>query len=395
MESAEMKLCMVNGYYHPFTGGTEKHMFELGRRLARTEEIHVVTSKLEGTPEFEVIQGIKIHRLRTWHLKMPFIYPPPMPLAMGVMQKIIELDKEHDFDAFNLHGRWFPAYNMVVDYANKKGKLMVLTLHNQRPIGISRTIATFGKLYEMVIGREVLRNVDRIISVSAAAKKDIMLYGLAGEKITVIHNGVDVNFYKPSPPILRKKYKDGCDNLLMFVGRIIQQKGLGYLMAAMPDVLKEFPSTKLVIVGKGKQLGEIKSAVKRRGLENSVIFPGFVDESQMPSLYSSADIFVLPSLWEVLPIALLEALACGVPLAASDAGGNPEIVENGKNGFIFKRADKDAIVQSLTAMLADKNKMLEMGRKSREIACRKFDWEIIKNRTLLFYGEALKEHYAR
>ncbi len=389
-----MKLCMVNGYFHPFIGGSEKHMYELGRRIARTEDLFVVTSRLEGTAEYEELENMKVHRLPTKHYKMPLIYPPPLPLTRGLESKLAELDDEHDFDAFNLHGRWFSSYNRVVDYANKKGKLMVLTLHNQRPLGISPSISIAGIFYDNIKGKKVLRGADKIIAVSAASKTDIAEYGIDPEKIVVIHNGVDTEFYKPSTPSFQDEYKNGFDNLLIFVGRIIQQKGLTNLIDAFPRVLKEHPKTGLLIVGKGKLKKQLREKVKKMDLEKNIIFPGFIPEDKMPELYSSADIFVLPSLWEVLPIALLEALASGAPLLASNAGGNPEIVEMGSNGHIFEKGNVDMLVEKLNMMLSDKEGRMQMGKRSRQCALEKFDWEIIKDKTLSFYKGAMDDFYS-
>jgi len=388
-----MKLCMVNGFFHPFIGGSEKHMYELGRRLARADEVHVLTSRLDDTSEFEVLEGMQVHRLATRHKKIPVIYPPPLPITKGVEDKLEELGKKIDFDAFNLHGRWFPNWNKVVDHANKKKKLMVLTLHNQRPLGISPIVSLSGTMYDTVFGKKVLHNVDRIISVSAAAKVDIMNYGIEPEKIEVIHNGVDTGFYKPSEPTYHEKYKDGMDNLLIFVGRIIEQKGLKYLIEAMPEVLKEHPKTRLLITGKGKFKDRHIQEVKKLGLENNIMFPGFVPEEEMPNLYSSADIFVLPSLWEVFPIAMLEALASGAPLLASDAGGNAEMIEQDGNGRVCERGNSKALADNLRIMLDDPNKLKTMGQRSREIAVDRFDWDIITRKTKAHYQTMMNEFY--
>ena len=388
-----MKLCMVNGFFHPFIGGSEKHMYELGRRLAMDNDVHVVTSRLDDTPEFEVIEGMQVHRLATRHKKLPAIYPPPLPITRGVEVKLEKLDGETNFDAFNLHGRWFPNWNRVVEYANKKGKLMVHTLHNQRPLGISPVVSFTGTVYDSVFGKRVLHNVDRIISVSAAAKVDIMNYGIEADKIEVIHNGVDTNFYKPSEPTYHEKYRDGMDNLLIFVGRIIEQKGLRYLIEAMPEVLKEHPKTRLLITGKGKFKDRHIQEVKKLGLEDNIMFPGFVPEEEMPNLYSSADIFVLPSLWEVFPIAMLEALASGAPLMASDAGGNAEMIEQDGNGRVCERGNTKALADDLRIMLDDPNKLRSMGQRSREIAVERFDWDIITKKTRTHYRNMMSDFY--
>lgn len=389
-----MKLCMVNAFYHPYIGGSEKHMWELSRRLARKNDVHVVTSQWECEPGDYDLEGVQVHRLPTKFYKMPLIYPPPLPSTNGVPKKLEQLDALHHFDAFNIHGRWFSDYNEVVWFARKKGKLMVKTLHNQRPLGISMGVSVVGMTYEAMRGKKVLRTVDKIIAVSAAAKKDVMNYGLPENKFTVIHNGADTGVYKPSPSDYLDKYKDGCDCLMLFVGRVIQQKGLHHLLNVMPDLLKEYPRTQLLIVGKGGKLEELQSMVRKKRLEGHVIFPGFVSDDKLPELYSNADMFVLPSLWEVLPVAMLEALSCGSALCASDAGGNPEMVDVGKNGLIFRKGNEPEMLEKLREMVGDPAMRKRMAVASRETALARFDWEIIAKRTQEFYDKEIPEHDA-
>lgn len=385
-----MRFCMVNAFFSPYIGGTEKHMYELGRRLAKQEALYVLTSRLKNTKEYEELENMKIFRVKAKEYKMPLIYPPPLVIARDARKKIERLDKEIDFDVFNLHGRWFPDFGYVVKYANRKGKLVTLTLHNGRPVGISPLVTVLGTSFDIAYGKKLLKKVDRIIAVSASVKEDISKYGLDKDKIVVIHNGVDTEVFKPTEPVFKEQY-EGCDNLLLFVGRIIEQKGLDHLIDAMPRILKEYPSTKLLIVGKGKMKPRLIKKVKKMDLNKEIIFPGFIDEELMPNLYSSADVFVLPSLWEVLPIALLEGLSCGAPLLASDAGGNPEIVENGKNGFIFEKRNDEELIEKLRIMLDDHTLRKNMRRESRETALKKFDWDLITAKTSDFYRELIDE----
>ena len=385
-----MKFCMVNAFFYPYIGGSEKHMYELGKRIAKKEELYVLTSLLKNTKEYEELEDMKIFRVKAKEYKMPLIYPPPFITAPYARKEIERLDEELDFDVFNLHGRWFPDFGYVVKYANQKGKLVTLTLHNGRPVGINPLVTVLGTCFDLAYGKKLLKKVDRIIAVSASVKEDISKYGLNKDKITVIHNGVDTEVFRPTEPVFKEKY-EGCDNLLIFVGRIIEQKGLDHLIDAMPRILKEYPRTKLLIVGKGKIKPRLIKKVKKMDLNKRIIFPGFIDEELMPNLYSSADVFVLPSLWEVLPIALLEGLSCGAPLLASDAGGNPEIVENGKNGFIFEKKNEEELIEKLRIMLDDHNLRKKMRRESRKIALKKFDWGLITARTLNFYRELVDD----
>lgn len=390
-----MKICLVNAFFHPYKGGTEKHMYELGRRVAKKEDVFVYTSRLENTKAREDLEGMKIYRTEARLYKMPLIYPPPLALAPNVKKEIAALDKKFDFDIFHLHGRWYPDFGFVAKYAKKKKKLFMMTLHNARPVGISPTITTLGTFYDAVYGKKLLKAADRIIAVCRFVKEDIAKYGIDKAKIEVIHNGVDTEFFKPSKKTFKEKYADKFDTLFVFLGRLIPQKGLPYLIDAMAEVAKEYPKTGLLIVGKGKEKSKLERRVRRLALDKNVIFPGFIPEEQLPHVYSSADVYVLPSLWEVLPISLLEASACGAPLLASDAGGNPEVIENGVNGFIFKRGDTKALAQKMRTLIGDPKMRRKMGRESRRMAMKKFDWELIAKKTLKYYQDSFEGFYSR
>jgi len=390
-----MNICLVNAFFHPYTGGTEKHMYELGRRVAKRENVFVYTSKLKGTKAQEVLEGMKIYRTDVSTYKMPLIYPPPFVIAPKVKKEIQELDEKFDFDIFHLHGRWYPSFDFVAKYAKSKRKLFMLTLHEARPVGISPLITFLGTLFDAAYGKKVLGAADRLIAVCKFVKEDIAKYGINKGKIEVIYNGVDTGFFKPSKKTFKEKYSDRFDVLLVFVGRLIQQKGLPYLIDAMAEIVREYPRTGVLITGRGKEKEKLEARVRNLALDKNIVFSGFIPEEQLPNLYSSADIFVLPSLWEVLPIALLEALACGAPLLVSDAGGNPEVVENGINGFTFKRRDTQGLAEKIRMMIDDEKTRKRMGKKSREIAVKKFDWEQIAKRTMECYRESHEEFSKR
>jgi glycosyltransferase involved in cell wall biosynthesis len=381
---------MVNAFFHPYLGGTEKHMYELGRRIAREEEVFVYTSLLDGTERFEDLEGMKIFRTKARFYRMPLIYPPPFVLARRVKREISELDRKFDFDVFHLHGRWFPDFGHAGKYAKERKKLFMLTLHNARPLGISTPITAIGALYDELYGKKLLRMADRIIAVSNFVKWDIARYGVDGTKIEVIHNGVDTSFFKPSEKTFREKYSH-FDTIFLYLGRLIKQKGLPYLIHAMAEVVRECPRTGLLIAGAGEERNKLEALVGRLAMEKNVAFLGFVPEEQLPNLYSSADAYVLPSLWEVLPISLLEAMACGIPLLVSDAGGNPEVVEDGINGFVVRKADSSALAQKMKTLIADPEMRRRMGKESRRIAVEKFDWDLAARKTLDYYRRSLEE----
>jgi len=384
-----LNFCMTNPFFHPYTGGTEKHMYELSKRLSKYYNLHVLTSRLPGMKKEEDINGVHVHRVKSHTYKMPPIYPHPLIFAWSARKRMRQLDKEENFDVINLHGRWAFDFGYSIKYGKKKDKFCTLTVHNKRPRGVSPGVTVMGTVYDAFYGRRIMKKADALIPVSHDAKEDLLNYHIPADKMHVIHNGVDTKFFRPSTPTYKDKYLDGFDNLLIFQGRIIRQKGLKYLMNAMPKILEEHPKTKLLIIGSGKDTKKIKRQTASMKLNDYVGFPGFIPEQDLPHMFSSADVFIMPSLWEVLPITLLEALSCGAPLVASNAGGNPEIVKHCKNGYIFDMKDSDTMAHYINKLLSDRNLRKKMGKESRNIALKEFDWDIITKQTIDFYNNAL------
>ena len=186
----------------------------------------------------------------------------------------------------------------------------MMTIHNARPVGISLPVTVGGLAFDWLIGRWPFALADRIIAVSEWVRGDIAKYRIDPGKIVPVHNGIDVSAFRPSAEKnVRTQYGIGDDPMLLFVGRMITQKGVPYLIDAMPLVLKEHPRAKLFLVGRGSALKSLKTKVAALGLEKSVIFSGYLSEQQLKEAYGTCDLFVLPSVWEVLPIAVLEAMS--------------------------------------------------------------------------------------
>lgn len=380
-------LAMVNAFYHPYSGGTEKHLYELSRRLARRHNIIVITSQLESTERYEKIEGVRIHRLKAKLYRLPHLYPPPYPVCRELYGEMGRLHRKYGFDFVNLHGRWFPSFNKSIDFAKKNHVKSVLTLHNGRPEGIDLPTTLVGKVYEGIWGKEILRRVDRIIAVSEGVKREIAGYGIDEKKMHVIHNGVDTDFFRPKKPIYREKYGAGFDHVIIFSGRLVKQKGIEYLMDAMKIVLEEYRKTGLIIVGEGALRESMEKRAKRLGISENVVFTGFLPEKELPYMFSSTDLMVLPSISEPFGIALIEALATGIPAIGTRVGGIPEMIKDGINGFLVNPRNSEEMAEKIITLLSDEDLRIEMGKEARKIAVKEFDWSIIAEKTEKFYSE--------
>ncbi len=391
-----MRILFVNALFEPFKGGVEKHTLELGKALVkRGVEVHVLTGRLHGTRTQETIRGVKVHRIECTEVRVPALYPPPVIIAPKAYEELKKLDAKHRFDVIHLQDRWFPDFNMSALYAKAVGKPLVITLHNARPLGIAPQYTVVGGLYDLAIGRQVLALADKIISVSKWAIEDICKYGLKREKFVHIPNGIDSRELKPSSnggaKKFRAKYDVGGKPMVLYVGRIIKQKGLEYLLHSWKQVEKSRPQAKLVIVGRGNELHELQKLSRKLGVEKSVLFTGYVSEHELYEALHACDVFVLPSLWEVLPMAILEAMAAGKSVVCTDAGGNEELVRNGVNGFVVPKKNSAALAHALELLLADEKLRRRMGAAGRKRACKEFDWRIIAARTYAFYKRLLRD----
>ncbi|MBI3587956.1 glycosyltransferase family 4 protein [Candidatus Micrarchaeota archaeon] len=387
-----LKILLVNALFHPFKGGVENHMLELGKRLCkRGVEVHVLTGRIRGTKPYEVVGGIRVHRVACAEIRLPGYYPPPLVIAPTALSGLRALDAREDFDIIHLQNAWFPDFNSAGVYAKAMGKPFVFTVHNARPLGIAPHITVVGGIYDAIMSRQVLKLADRIISVSEWAAHDVAKHGVPLSRFTIIPNGIDAGKIRPvGTNAFRKRHGIRDDApLLVFIGRVIEQKGLNYLLQAMPAILKRHPSARLAIVGTGSEKGMLEKLAGRLGVSHAVIFTGFVTEEEKLEALHACDIFVLPSLWEVLPVAILEAMAAGKPIVCTDAGGNPELVKTGVNGTIVPKRKPQALSSAVNGLIGDGNRLKRMGIESRRIAVEKFDWRIIADRTMQFYGQLL------
>ncbi len=386
-----MKICLLNALFHPFAGGIEKHMHGLSRGLASLGvDVTVVTGRINGLPEREDLDGITVYRVPCWAVKVPFLYPPPLVLSPGFLLHLKRLDDRENFDLFHLHNRFFADFNLALLYARLKRKPFVMTAHNPRPKHVASSLAAVGIAYDWLIGRWPFILADRVIAVSEWARHDIAKYGIDMGKIVTIHNGVNLDEFRPrGGGHARGKYEASDDGLLLFVGRLVPQKGVSHLLDAMPLILRDHPGARLVLVGRGSLCDSLRRKASAMGLGGNVVFSGYMEEDELKEAYSACDLFVLPSTVEPFGIVVAEAMASGKAVVCTDSGGVREIVFDGVNGFLVPPGNPAALAERLSFLLSDKGARDRMGREGRRIAAEKLDWRAIAARTKRLYEEVL------
>lgn len=205
--------------------------------------------------------------------------------------------------------------------------------------------------------KAISRFSDRIVFVSEFTKESFRTIAtVSDEKAVVIYNGIDPERYEIPVDIRIKKAEIGIKQdefVIGNVGNLYPVKGQIYLIKAAKIVLKEFPKTKFLIIGRGELENHLKKEANALGIESHIKFLGFRED--VKELLKIMDIYVLPSLSEGLPLSLIEAMASKVPVVATGVGGIPEVIGDGINGFLITPADSDALASKIIHLLKDRS----------------------------------------
>lgn len=372
-----MNILNLNPFFYPYQGGTEKVIYHVGKRLSKKHKISVLTAKLENAQQDETIEGIDVirHQARIYY-KAPYPLPPPVPILKEVDKKLNEL--LDDFDIVHAHNRF--VYNMLnAKVVKKHKKKLCLTIHNSRPQNIDIITDMFGSMHDDLLGKRFMKMCDGITPVSKATMDATLPSKYTGIK-RVIHNGVDKDLFSPGNSDLWKEKLDIKGDMVLTNVRLVQQKGVKYLLDAMKNI-----DADLVVFGRGPLLKKLQ---KRAGPKTHFVTERITDQ-ELVDLYRSCDCFVLPSLYEPCSVALIEAMGCGLPLVATSAGGNKEIVKHKENGFIVPTRDAKSLHNSIDKILKNKELAAKFRKQSRKRVLDHFNWDRAAKEFEDFYRDLL------
>jgi glycosyltransferase involved in cell wall biosynthesis len=262
----------------------------------------------------------------------------------------------------------------------------VFTLHDLVFRFYPHTHKTLNRWFLTLMMPRFLEAADAVIAVSEHTKRDaIQTYGIDDAKITVIYEGVHARFRRESADSMAAvRHRYGLpDRYVLSVGTIEPRKNLTSLLEAYRSLRNGEPEFGLVIVGKkGWLYADFFRRLHELGLENEVVFPGFVPDEDLPALYSAADLFVFPSLYEGFGLPVLEALACGTPVVASNAASLPEVA--GDAALLVDPSNVEALVRAMQDVLNSSALQEDLrARGPRQAA--KFTWQRAARETLAVY----------
>ena len=384
---------MLTWEYPPrIVGGIARVVHDLSKRLIKDgHEVTVVTYRDNAdVPEYENDKGVNVYRVDNYMIHPNNFIDWILQLNFNLVSKATEIiNKEGGFDVIHAHD-WLVA-NAAKALKNAYGIPVVATIHATeagRNSGIHDDTQRYINDTEWMLTYEA----SEVIVNSNYMKNELQrLFGLPYEKINVIPNGINLsNFIGIERDYdFRRQYAMDNEKIILYVGRLVYEKGIQNLIAAMPKVLSNYHDAKLIIAGRGGMMDELRQEASNLGLNDKIYFTGYLDSKQVQKMYKCADVAVFPSTYEPFGIVALEAMLAGVPTVVSDVGGLDEIVTHGVDGMKAYAGNANSIADSITALLYDHQLATNVAKKAKQKVKEQFNWEKIAQDTHFTYEKAV------
>lgn len=261
------------------------------------------------------------------------------------------------------------------------GKRVILHIHSGE---FHLFYSERGKLQSRFI-RKVLDSADKIVVLTEQWLKNIKKM-TSNENISILYNPVNCAVFNINRN--GKYHNHNKEKIVLFAGELCRKKGIYTIIQAIPSILTKYKKVKFILAGKG-EIEKVKKICKEMGIQNNVCLHGFVAGEKKIKVFAEADIYILPSYNEGLPVSVLEAMASGLPIITTPVGGIPEAVKNGINGFLIEPGNSEMLADKILKLLKDDELRKNMGRKSLKIVKEKFDINIIDEQLSNIYEEFL------
>lgn len=388
-----MKILMLTWEYPPrVVGGISKVVYDLSHKMVKEgNEVTVVTYRDgDNVKYYENDKGVEVYRVDNYMIRPNNFIDWIMQLNFNMITKANEIiNKNGKFDVIHAHD-WLVAYSaksikesyniplISTIHATESGRNSGIHDETQRYINDSEWMLTY-ESSEVIVNSNYMKNeVQR-------------LFGLPYDKINVIPNGVNLQLFSNVniDYDFRRQYAMDNEKIILYVGRLVYEKGIQNLIAAMPKVLDRYHDSKLIICGRGGMIDELREQVKYLGIENKVYFAGYCDSKKMQKMYKCADVAVFPSTYEPFGIVAIESMLSGTPTIVSDVGGLNEIIEHGVTGMKSYAGNANSIADSVLALLFDPKLCSNISQNAIKKVKENYNWSKITNSTYYVYQLAI------
>ena len=388
-----MKILMLTWEYPPrVVGGISKVVYDLSHKMVKEgNEVTVVTYRDgDNVKYYENDKGVEVYRVDNYMIRPNNFIDWIMQLNFNMITKTNEIiNKNGKFDVIHAHD-WLVAYSaksikesyniplISTIHATESGRNSGIHDETQRYINDSEWMLTY-ESSEVIVNSNYMKNeVQR-------------LFGLPYDKINVIPNGVNLQLFSNVniDYDFRRQYAMDNEKIILYVGRLVYEKGIQNLIAAMPKVLDRYHDSKLIICGRGGMIDELREQVKYLGIENKVYFAGYCDSKKMQKMYTCADVAVFPSTYEPFGIVAIESMLSGTPTIVSDVGGLNEIIEHGVTGMKSYAGNANSIADSVLALLFDPKLCANISQNAIKKVKENYNWSKITDSTYYVYQLAI------
>jgi len=381
----------------PIKGGAvEEYVYQLAKHLRKLGVDAIAMDAKWGGNSVEVndINGVSIIKV------------PVRPLAQNIKRNIImELQfgravgkylRNEEIDVVHANTAW-TGFALAINRNQSYG--LMYTCHN--PLWPEDKVHLSERVVRLVEGF-TMRTSNAVVALNKTMYRAIVeKAGVNGDKVVIIPNGVDVDYFKPGlrNSELLSKFSLEEGGYILFVGRVSPEKGVHLLLKAFSYIAQESVHVKLAIVGpltssfSASEASPYARAIveyAKRRIPGRVIFTGSAVKDELRVLYSNAHFLVLPSLAEAFGLVLLEAMASGIPPIGSTAGGIPDVITDGVNGLLFKKGDWKDLAMKMLALINDETLRNKLAAKARETAVEKYSWQVIASKMKEIYAAVLR-----
>jgi len=372
-------------------GGIARHCLGLAKALAKEDhDVHVVTLDFPGTPSFEDVDGAKVHRVQI-ELGHPNFITWTFIFNHFIEKKVAALSRELEFDIVHIHD-WLTA-PAGISCKHYLGKPLVSTVHSTEN---GRTQGIHNRDSYLIDGLEwwMTYEAKKVIICSSSMKGELEhRFRVPSDKIAVIPNAIDMSKYRRrvDQGAVKRRFGVGpYEQLVLFVGRLVPQKGVEYLIRAVPNIVRHNGEVRVFITGDGWSKNYLEDLARSTGYADRIRFLGFVSDSELVELTMSADALVIPSVYEPFGIVALEGMAAGVPVVAADVGGLAEIVERDRTVVTVYARNPESIAWGVNRVLSDSKYSEWLIQNAKKKVEEVYSWEAVAKRTVEVYEEACR-----
>ena len=365
-------------------GGASNATFNIAKELVELgHSVDVLTSKLHGQSNEEVIHGFNVYRVFSWRkgihdcgMRGAYTYVLNAYLKLRHLLRYKQYDICHYF--FSLPTgllTLLPGKHRDIPYiVSLRGS----DVPNYDP---SNKWVEVSHRFLKPLTRQIWKKAKYVIALSDGLR-DLALMTVPDQEIRVIGNGIETDIFTP-----RRKHRTSSNGLHMIaVARLIKRKGLQYIMQALHEL--NDPSIKLLIIGSGNYEKQLMLFSESLGLNDLVTFYGYCPRKKLPLLYRESDVFILPSTAESFGIVFAEAMACGLPIIGGRVGGVPDLVKK-QNGILVSPGNVQEIKNAILAFKNNAKMMKDMSKANRNRVCRYYTWKCIAKRYDEYYQKSL------